>query len=105
LAHPSFVSQQYNPSCGDAVSVMGCIDSAQVICTIKFNATGCVISVAAASLLSEIVLAEPFLVSATSLDHKKLLEKIGIPLGPTRIKCALLPFYALKDCLTEYQIK
>jgi nitrogen fixation NifU-like protein len=100
LVEASFTSRQYNPSCGDAVYVTGIVVEGR-LAEVKFKATGCVITVAASSLLSEHVLLQPLDVVA-SLDKEVLLSHVGIPLGPTRLKCALLPLYALKDALASY---
>jgi len=99
-----FSSAQYNPSCGDRVSVTGLVSSDGVITDIRFQATGCVISVATASLLSEKVKGLT-LADAALLDTPDILDLIGMSLGPTRLKCALLPLYALRDALHDYSAK
>lgn len=101
LVDPAVISHQYNPACGDVVSMTGHVRD-DVLTDVKFKAAGCVITVASASLLSELILAQPLDLLA-SFDKELLLSRVGIPLGPTRLKCALLPLYALKDGITEYK--
>jgi nitrogen fixation protein NifU and related proteins len=101
LTDATITSRQYNPSCGDAVVMTGKIVD-DILVAVKFKATGCVITVAAASLLSESILAQSLTILA-SLEKEQLLMYLGVDLGPTRLKCALLPLYAVKDALATYQ--
>ncbi|HEV2917126.1 MAG TPA: iron-sulfur cluster assembly scaffold protein [Candidatus Babeliales bacterium] len=103
VENPSLLSQQYHPSCGDAVSVTGHIEDT-ILTEVKFKATGCVLSVASGSILSELV-AGKSIDFVESLDKDILLATIGIPLGPIRIKCVLLPLYALKEAIIAYKNK
>lgn len=100
LGSPDFSSGQYNPSCGDSVSMQGhVIDS--VLTTVAFEGKGCVISQATASLLTQKSLQQSLDV-IMNLDKNAVLSMIGIQLGPTRLKCALLPLMALQDGIKEY---
>ncbi len=102
LAHATLSSGQYNPSCGDRVSVTGVVSDG-VLTDVKFEARGCVISVATASLLSEAIKNKP-LDEVAKIDAQAIRAMIGmLSLGPTRLKCALLPLYALHDGLRSYQ--
>lgn len=98
LADCDFTSGQYNPSCGDRVIVSGKISPEAILTGIQFQATGCVISVATASLLSEKIKGSS-LAHLHGLETDDILALIGMQLGPTRLKCALLPLYALRDGL------
>src|SRR5436309_2479460 len=65
---------------------------------VKFSGRGCAISQAATSMLTEMVKGR----SATqvaALPRDELLEEIGIPLTPVRLKCALLGLSTLKLAL------
>ncbi len=101
LTHPDFDTGQYNPSCGDAVGMQGIIKDGKLV-EISFEGKGCVISQAAASMLCEYALSRSTK-ELVSLSADDILELIKIPLGPTRLKCALLPLYALKEGIKEYQ--
>ena len=63
---------------------------------IAFSGRGCAVSQASASILTEMV-------EGMSLDEVKaltkddLLEEIGIPVSPARLKCALLSLKVLKS--------
>lgn len=101
LPHATIASGQYNPSCGDRVEVTGTVFDG-VLTDVRFEARGCVISVATASLLSEAI-KNKCLDEITNIDAQVIRAMIGISLGPTRLKCALLPLNALHDGLRTYQ--
>ncbi len=92
-----FVSQVHNPSCGDSVVVSGrCANN--ILTRIGFEGTGCVISIASASLFFELCLGRP-LDELIFFDKDVVLRAIGIELGPTRLRCALLSMQALQQGL------
>lgn len=87
----------FNPSCGDAVSIE-ITQEGNIITHARFTAKGCVISCATASLLLEQVVGKT-LQEVHALDAAYMKELVGIPLGPTRLRCALLALEALHNCL------
>ena len=94
LADADIASRQYNPACGDRVSMTAKVVDG-VLTNSKWQASGCVISVATASLLSEVI-QNKTLDDIKKIDSDAILALIGMQLGPTRLKCALLPLYALQ---------
>ena len=88
-----------NPLCGDEVSIyVAFANDGDTIDEVKFSGRGCAISQAATSMLTEMVKGR----SATevaSLPRDALLDEIGIPLTPVRLKCALLGLSTLKLAL------
>jgi nitrogen fixation NifU-like protein len=88
-----------NPLCGDEVSIYVSFgDDGDTIDDVKFEGRGCAISQAATSMLTEIVKGR----SATeiaALPKEELLDEIGIPLTPVRLKCAILGLGVLKVAL------
>jgi nitrogen fixation NifU-like protein len=88
-----------NPLCGDEVSIYVAFgDDGDTIDEVKFSGRGCAISQAATSMLTEMVTGRSATDVAT-LDREELLEEIGIPLTPVRLKCALLGLSTLKLAL------
>ena len=69
---------------------------------IRFQGEGCVISQAAASLLTEQTVQKPLSLLET-LNKDFMLTLVGIPLGPTRLRCALLSLEALHEGLALYR--
>ncbi len=94
LEQPDFSSGVHNPSCGDSVLLQGIVRNG-VLVTCRFQAQGCVISSAAASLLAE--KAEGKTVEEiAAYTPQTMLDLVGLSLGPTRIRCALLALEALQ---------
>jgi nitrogen fixation NifU-like protein len=88
-----------NPLCGDEVSIYVAFeDDGDTIDEVKFSGRGCAISQAATSMLTEMVKGRSATEVAT-LPRDELLEEIGIPLTPVRLKCALLGLSTLKLAL------
>jgi nitrogen fixation protein NifU and related proteins len=88
-----------NPLCGDEVSIyVAFADDGDTIEEIKFSGRGCAISQAATSMLTELVEGRKA-TEIAELPKDELLEEIGIPLTPIRLKCALLGLGVLKVAL------
>src|SRR4051795_11476587 len=88
-----------NPLCGDEVSIfVAFADDGETIVEVKFSGRGCAISQAATSMLTELVHGRTAAEVAT-LPREELLDEIGIPLTPVRLKCALLGLSTLKLAL------
>jgi nitrogen fixation NifU-like protein len=83
-----------NPLCGDKIRIDLKIKD-NIVQDVKFNGKGCAISQASASMLTDELLGKT-LDEVKQLDKKFILEMLGIPLGPSRIKCALLPLKVVK---------
>ena len=87
-----------NPLCGDEVSVSVRLGEGDVIEEIGFDGRGCAISQAATSMLSDLVKGRTADEIAT-MPKEELLEELGIPLTPVRLKCAILGLGVLKVAL------
>ena len=86
-----------NPLCGDEVS-MSVRFEGDAIAEVGFEGRGCAISQAATSMLTELV-AGRSADEVARMPKEELLEEIGIPLTPVRLKCALLGLGVLKVAL------
>ena len=87
-----------NPLCGDEVSIYVSFGADDTIEDVKFSGRGCAISQASTSMLMEMVQGRKA-DEIAALPKEKLLEEIGIPLTPIRLKCALLGLGVLKVAL------
>src|SRR6266511_6000701 len=88
-----------NPLCGDEVSIYVAFgEDGETIDEIKFAGRGCAISQAATSMLTEMVKGRTAS-EVAALPKEELLEEIGIPLTPVRLKCAILGLGVLKVAL------
>jgi nitrogen fixation NifU-like protein len=99
LEHADAQAEGQNPLCGDEVSIYVAFDAdGETIDDVKFSGRGCAISQAATSMLTEMVKGRNAQEIAT-MPRDALLEEIGIPLTPVRLKCALLGLSTLKLAL------
>jgi nitrogen fixation NifU-like protein len=111
-----------NPTCGDEVTLrvhLSGSDGAEVVADVSYDAEGCSISQAAASVMADLVLGRPLTQALTA--HEAFLELMqsrgtiepdeevledgiafaGVSKFPARVKCALLPWMAFKDAASQ----
>ena len=86
-----------NPLCGDEVAISVSFDGDRID-DVKFRGRGCAISQAATSMLMEMVKGRTA-AEVAEISRDELLEEVGIPLTPIRLKCALLGLGVLKVAL------
>jgi nitrogen fixation protein NifU and related proteins len=86
--------QDSNPLCGDEISMSLLIDG-DVVKDVRFKGRGCAISQASASILTEEIKGKK-LDEVRAIDRQHVLENLGIPISPARIKCAMLGLKTLK---------
>ena len=86
--------EEDNPLCGDQIRLDLIVED-DIITKVRFSGHGCTISIAAASMLTEEIEGKS-LTEVKKLSRDNILDMIGIPLGPVRIKCALLALKVLK---------
>ncbi|GGK74817.1 Fe-S cluster assembly sulfur transfer protein SufU [Ornithinimicrobium pekingense] len=113
-----------NPTCGDEISlrvhlVEGPDGAGPVLQDVSYDALGCSISVASASVLAEECLGRPLADTLTTYRHLHAMltskgtdpgdpEQVGdgvafagVARYPARVKCALLPWSAYLDALAR----
>jgi nitrogen fixation protein NifU and related proteins len=86
-----------NPLCGDEVAISLSFDGDRID-DVRFQGRGCAISQAATSMLMEMVKGRTA-TEVAEMSREELLEEVGIPLTPIRLKCALLGLGVLKVAL------
>jgi nitrogen fixation NifU-like protein len=88
-----------NPLCGDEITVtVKFAADGETIERVGFEGRGCAISQAATSMLTELVQGRTAS-EVAALPREELLDEIGIPLTPIRLKCAILGLGVLKVAL------
>lgn len=101
LPSPDIAYEDVNPLCGDRIRIELKLNN-DVVETARFTGDGCAISVAAASILTEMIVgAEINQVAVISGD--KLLSKLESDIKPARVQCALLPLEVLRSGVREYR--
>jgi nitrogen fixation NifU-like protein len=117
LAHTTHTAEGINPLCGDKLRLYLDVDADATIRHAAFEGSGCAISVASASLLTDTVIglsaneAIAFFDAVTAqlsgseasgnVDLGKLRALSGVRDFPTRVKCATLAWHALKSALRQ----
>jgi len=86
--------QEDNPVCGDHIRLDLRLQDGRVT-DVRFSGHGCAISQASASMLTEEIQGKT-LDELKAFSKDDLLDLLGIPLGPVRLKCALLALKVLK---------
>jgi nitrogen fixation NifU-like protein len=112
--------QGFNPLCGDKVEIF-VREEKSVLLEVSFQACGCAISVASASMMTEVVLGKTyaefdtifadFHTLVTQTPSEELIEKLGklavlagVFAYPARVKCATLAWHTLRAALKDENI-
>ena len=116
----SHEAKGYNPLCGDKVHVYLKLDSGKKVQSLTFEGEGCAISLASASIMTELVKGKSFeeakeimdafinMIKNTSKiesnhldeDQKtKLMSLSGVKQFPMRVKCATLSWHTLNSAI------
>jgi nitrogen fixation NifU-like protein len=117
LPAPSLRADGHNPLCGDRATVYVRVEGDRVS-DVAFKGTGCSISTASASMMTEsvkgksrdeveslftrfhdLVTAAPGQADRTAPELGKLVVFAGVSEFPVRVKCASLPWHTLKAAL------
>jgi nitrogen fixation NifU-like protein len=116
------VVESENPVCGDHIKLMVLIDENEIVQEVNFTGSGCAISMASASMMTEEIKGKPL------REVKKIIEDVlgsmrgdkaieildehgdlaalkGVMKFPVRVKCATLAWHAVKDAIAKDQHK
>jgi nitrogen fixation protein NifU and related proteins len=123
--HPPAANREargYNPLCGDQVTIYLETDAEGCICDAAFEGRGCAISIASASLMTEVLRGktepearrlfdvfrrlctdESFALEQADIGDQDALERLQVLAGvrefPVRVKCATLAWHAMTSAL------
>jgi nitrogen fixation NifU-like protein len=88
-----------NPTCGDEMSITIQLDGTRErIADVAFTGRGCAISQASASILTDELRGQS-LDEIKAMDPRGVVENLGVPIGPARLKCALLVYKVLQGAV------
>jgi nitrogen fixation NifU-like protein len=94
-----------NPTCGDELSMTLRLDEARArIADVAFEGRGCAISQASASIMTD-ELRGLTLDDVRGMDPRGVVEALGVPIGPARLKCALLGYKVLQGAVTGTAVR
>lgn len=88
-----------NASCGDEITMQFFINNGEIK-DVKFSGSGCVMSVVSASLLTSKIKGMK-MEEAKNLKRDDVLNLLKVKINPGRLKCVLLPLYAVKNAITH----
>jgi nitrogen fixation protein NifU and related proteins len=114
LTHANHCQAGHNPLCGDKL-MLYVIEEKGVIKDVRFSGSGCAISVASASLMTEVIkgktieeiekIFEKFHQLVTLGEKSESIGKLvafsGVVEFPIRVKCATLAWHTLKAALVN----
>ncbi|OGO37400.1 MAG: SUF system NifU family Fe-S cluster assembly protein [Chloroflexi bacterium RBG_16_56_8] len=101
LDDPDMLVNGGNPGCGDVITLFVKLDEQDRIADIKFDGHGCTISMAAASLLTQMVRGKT-LAEVQQMDYGKLIDTLGREVVQSRLRCATLAMDTLQGGAREY---
>jgi nitrogen fixation NifU-like protein len=95
LDEADFSYEEDNPLCGDVIRIDVRLDENDHVADIAWSGSGCAISQASASLLTDEIKGMT-LDEIKAFPKERLLDLIGVQLSMMRVKCALLSLKVLK---------
>ena len=101
IENASIHHHEKNPLCGDELNFYLIIKEGKIV-DAKFNGHGCAISQASASMLSDQIKGQS-IEKIEKLTKEDILEMLGIPISPVRLKCALLSLDTLKNSVLIFE--
>ncbi len=102
LPSPDVTCEEVNPLCGDRIRIELAIRGG-VVEAARFYGDGCAISIAAASLLTELVAGASIERDDEVISNGQLLSSLESDIKPSRMKCALLALAALRSGVKNYK--
>jgi nitrogen fixation protein NifU and related proteins len=101
LPAPDVAYEDVNPLCGDRLWMELNVRADQTITAVRFRGDSCIISRAAASILTELIQGRT-LQEVAVLPQEVLLTALNTTIRPARMKCALLPLHVLQTGIATY---
>ena len=101
LTAPEVAYEDVNPLCGDRIRIELNVSVDQTIAVVRFRGDSCIISRAAASILTELIQGQ-ILQEVITLPQEVLLTALHTTIRPARMKCVLLPLHILQAGIAIY---
>lgn len=95
--------EDFNPLCGDRIRVELILKDT-IVAQARFKGDGCAISIAAASLLTELIIGAD-LREVEGISDDQLISALKSDIKPARVQCALLALRALRAGLRNYRLQ
>jgi nitrogen fixation protein NifU and related proteins len=102
LSSPDIVYEEFNPLCGDRIRIELKLKDT-VVEDARFKGDGCAISMASASLLTELIVGAD-IEEVGAISDNRLISALESDIKPMRVQCVLLPLEALRAGLRVYRL-
>lgn len=99
LAHATVEHEEKNLSCGDELRLSLILDDGKIV-SVGWEGTGCAISQASMSILSEELVGKKE-EDVLALTKEDIYTLLGVPIGPRRFKCALMSLHTVKNAILK----
>jgi len=96
------VYEDVNPLCGDRIRIELAIRDNRIEAA-RFVGDGCAISIAAASILTELIAGANIDQGDEVISNQMILSSLESEIKPSRMKCALLPLEVLRTSIENYK--
>lgn len=97
LENKTHEAQKHNPLCGDSLTLQLEIKEG-VIQDVMFEGSGCAISQASASLLTDVIKGKQ-IAELQKMTKDEAIALLEIPISPSREKCASLCYTVLQEII------
>ncbi len=101
IENPNIEHEEINHACGDVLSVQIKFKDGKIE-SIGWDGTGCAISQAGMSILSDELIGMKT-EDVLELKKKDIYIMLGVPIGPRRYKCALLCLHTVKNTIRKIE--
>jgi nitrogen fixation protein NifU and related proteins len=102
LVDPTYSFEAVNPLCGDKLGLDLKLKG-NTIAEVGFWGEGCAISQSAMSMVSEELIGKD-IQDIPKIDKDYILTLLGVPVGPSRLKCALLSKVVLDGIFSAHMV-
>jgi len=99
----TFKHLENNPVCGDKIEMFVLLKG-NIIKDVKFSGSGCAISIASASMLTD-KLKELTISEVKKIEEEAIIKMLGINLGFVRKKCGLLGLKVILKGINKMEIE
>lgn len=106
LEDTDVINMQYNVACGDKVQVgLKLSADGKKVLAMKWQGSGCAISTAAISRLSELVKGQT-VAKVLKLNYQQILTSLGLKtISPGRVNCLTLGLKSVQQALIGFKLK
>ena len=98
LNEPDVSYESFNPLCGDRIRIEIKLENRNVK-EVRFRGDGCAISIAAASMLTDMLTGRDI---HETVSDQQLIDALESDIQPSRIQCALLSLEAVRAEMKSY---